>query len=93
MKAFFARGQEQWEQELEDMSMLVSYVCMGVQRHDDLHALTTGTHRQPRAAAQYRQRRAAAAPTGNKFDYSLPPDKDVPSGYICYRCGQKGMRV
>jgi len=27
---------------------------------------------------------------GGKFDYSLPPDKEPPVGYICYRCGQKG---
>lgn len=27
---------------------------------------------------------------GGQFDYSLPPDREPPHGYICYRCGQKG---
>ncbi|ORY25626.1 DWNN domain-domain-containing protein [Naematelia encephala] len=44
------------------------------------------------------QRRAQTRPTGppggggsgGKFDYSMPPDKEPPVGYICYRCGQKG---
>jgi hypothetical protein len=29
-------------------------------------------------------------PGAGKFDYSMPTDKEPPTGYICYRCGQKG---
>ena len=31
-------------------------------------------------------------PGAGKFDYSMPTDKEPPTGYICYRCGQKGTR-
>ncbi len=44
-----------------------------------------------RGGNQFRPRpKTGAAPSGGKFDYSLPPDKEPPVGYICYRCGQKG---
>jgi protein MPE1 len=49
--------------------------------------------RQPRAAAQFRQRPKPTTSAGGpsqKFDYSMPSDKEPPVGYICYRCGQKG---
>lgn len=34
-----------------------------------------------------------SGPGAGKFDYSMPTDKEPPTGYICYRCGQKGTYV
>ena len=56
-----------------------------------VHDLTFNIAFRQRGGNQLRARpKTNAAPTVGRFDYSLPPDKDPPVGYICYRCGQKG---
>ena len=88
IQAMFQQQEDQWEQDLDDMSMWADSSSQSIS------IVLTRALRQPRAAAQHRQRQKPTGPPGGgapgKFDYSLPPDKDPPVGYICYRCGQKG---
>lgn len=73
---------------------------LGLSRADRVRA--PGRQAQFRARQQNRPAPGGAGPSGTGgggggggggsrgFDYSMPPDKEPPVGYICYRCGQKG---
>jgi len=87
----FAQNADNWEQMQEDMSLYVPVhhilSSMLINRQSGRGSGNRGRGRPPGVGGGPPGR---GGPGAGKFDYSMPTDKEPPTGYICYRCGQKG---
>lgn len=91
----FANTDEQWKTTQEKMSKLVSSPASC--RFNACHLLDSDALglRLPFSSAKYYgfRRPGTGAPGGSKPPQHAAPDKPVPPGYVCYRCGQPGKHL
>jgi protein MPE1 len=96
IQAMFAQNADQWEQMQEDMSLYVALLLLTTKLTYSQSRGSGGNRgrgRPPGVGAGAGGRGGGAAGVGGRFDYSMPTDKEPPTGYICYRCGQKGISL
>lgn len=90
----FAQNADQWEQMQEDMSLYVSLWPNDTKLTNSQSRGSGGNRgrgRPPGVGGAGGGRGGGAAGAGaGRFDYSMPTDKEPPTGYICYRCGHRG---
>lgn len=97
--AMFANTDEQWKTTQEKMStsvfnflfpIVVYFACQQRMYSDSLCPLFRSDH----SATYYGFRGPrTGAPGGSKPPQHAAPDKPVPAGYVCYRCGQPGWSL
>ncbi|OCF37220.1 protein MPE1 [Kwoniella heveanensis BCC8398] len=74
----------------DEDAKIQAILAQGAETWEQMQEDMSQGYRAPAARAARTTKPQGSAMAAAKYDFSLPPDKDPPVGYICYRCGQKG---